>query len=105
MAVDSHRRPVAPDRIGSEPWSAVESIRLSVKLILALIAVTAGAPAAWWSACASDARGGTGPLPAAANGDRGPAGDRDDQTGDDRQQTLGGNGAQELHHGMTFLVA
>ncbi len=47
MAVDSQRRPVAPDRIGSEPWSAVESIRLSVKLILALIAVTAGAPAAW----------------------------------------------------------
>ena len=66
MVVDSHRRPVAPVRIGSDPWRAVESIRLSVKLIRALIAFTAGAAAAWWSALASDSRAGTGPLPAAA---------------------------------------
>ncbi len=66
MVVDSHSRPLAPDRIGSDPWRAVESIRLSVKLIRALIAVTAGAVAAWWSAWASGSRGGVRPLPAAA---------------------------------------
>ena len=37
--------------------------------------------------------------------DRGAAGDGEHQSGDDRQQTLGGDCAQELHHGMTFLVS
>ena len=43
-------------------------------------------------------------VPAArgGEGDRGPAGDRDDQTGDYRQQTLGGNSAKEPHNKRPF---
>ena len=67
-----------PDRIGSEPWSAVESIRLSVKLILALIAVTAGAAAAWWSAWRATRAVARARCPRRRRRSRS-AGDRDDQ--------------------------
>ena len=79
------------------PWRSVESIRLLVKLILALIPVTAGARGGLVERLRERLAPRHGPVARGGDRDRGAAGDRDHETGDDRQQTSGGDGAQKLH--------
>ena len=65
--LESHRRPVAPWRIGSLPWMSDESIRWLVKLTRAVMPWTAWAVRAAWIALARGLGGGTGPPLVAAS--------------------------------------
>ena len=95
-----------PSGSGRSPGCAVESIRLLVKLILALIARDRAAPPRPGGApCASDSRGGTGRCPTAATAIAVPpaiAITRPAMIASRRRvETV----RRKLHHGTTFLVS